>query len=164
MSEELMSDITRDAIKSLLKKFPRKKEGFVAYCEDNSLLDMDELSEFMALEVLEMLDSASHIRVIRAKEAEKQRINHENLVLMLDEYLDIEKDTFMILDKVDNCYLLCKKINIRVQQKNDNNVFQPYETITAREYFINFIVKLTENYEPSELIKKFLTRLQSCKD
>lgn len=161
MSEELISDITKDAINNLLKKFPRKKGGFAEYLQDNAVVDIDELTEFMGLEVLEMLDSATYIKVGRAKEAERQRINHENLVSMLNEYLEIEKDSFLVLDKVPNCYLLCKKISIRVQQKNENNVFQPYETISQKEYFINFLVKLTEDYEPSDLIKTFLTR--GCK-
>lgn len=161
MSEELISDITRDALNGLLKKFPRKKAGFKEYCDEYAILEIDELTEFMALEVLEILDSSSYVRAIRAKEAEKQRVHHENLVLMLDEYLDMEKDTYMILDKVPNCYLLCKKISIRVQHKNENNVFQPYETITQKEYLINFLVKLAEDYEPTALIKNFLTR--SCK-
>lgn len=161
MSEELISDITRDMLTDLLKKFPRKKPAYKEYCHENGIIEMDELPEAMALEILETLDSASYIRANRAKEEARLKANYEHMIFMLDDYLTSKQDIYMVLDKVPNCYLVCKKITVRVQHKNENNVFQPYETITPNEYFICVLIKLAEDYQPTELIKNFLIR--GCK-
>ena len=161
MSEELLCDITHDAIKQVLKRFPRKKGAFKEYCDENCIADIEELTEDMALEILEVMDSASYIRATRAKDDERKRILHENLKMTLDDFLQNNKDVYMILDQVEDCYLLCKIIKIMVQTKNVNSVFQPYETTVEKTYFINFIVKLSDDITPSEMINSFLVR--NCK-
>lgn len=155
---ELISDITYDALKALLKKYPRKKGAFNEYIKENGLTDMDELTDDMGLELLEILDSASYIKALRARDEEKYRIHHANLVTAIDDFLAANKDLYFLLDKVDNCYLICKKIHIMVQTRNENSVFQPYQTTLEKEYMINFLVKLKDDFEPTEMINHFLTR------
>jgi len=161
MSNEAVCDITISALKDLLKNFPRKKSGFQEYCKENMIIEMEELSEGMALEVLEMLDSASYIRVIRAKEQAKRALYDEELLNAFNEYLADHNDDFIIVDQVKNCYLLNKRIFIHVQTKNNNSVFQPFERVNENMYFITVIVKLTEDFTPTPLISKFMSR--NCK-
>lgn len=161
MAEEMICDITHNAINNVLRKFPRKKAALREYCDGNQIADMDELTEELALEILEIMDSASYIRCMRAKKEEQQIIYHENLILTFTDYIENNKDVYMILEQVQDCYLVCKIIKIMVQTKNINSVFQPYETTVERTYFINFVVKLSEDIQQSDMINNFLSR--NCK-
>ena len=161
MEEEPICDITREGIEQLLRKYPRKRPAFRAFCDEYKIIEIEELSEDLALEILEIMDSASYIRVDRAKIAEKRRVYHETLLDTFNNFLNANKDKYLIMDMVDNCYLICKVINVMVQSKNINSVFQPYETVAEKNYFINFIVKLSDDVNPSEMINAFLIR--NCK-
>ncbi len=158
MSEEMICDITHNAINNVIKKFPRKKAALREYCDEHKVVDIDELTEDLALEILEMMDSASYIRAMRAKTEEQRQIYHENLILKFTDYIEDNKDVYMILDQVHDCYLVCKIIKIMVQTKNINSVFQPYETTVQQTYFINFVVKLSEDIKQSDMINNFLSR------
>ena len=48
-----------------------------------------------------------------------------------------------------------------VQTKNLNSTFQPFERISEHTYFICVIVKLSEDFMPTELMTKLLSR--NCK-
>jgi len=125
------------------------------------IIEMEELSEGMALEILEMLDSASYIRVIRAKDQARKELYDQELLNTFNEYLEHHNDDYIVVDQVKNCYLLNKRIFIHVQTKNNNPIFQPHERINENMYFITVIVKLTEDFIPTPLISKFMSR--NCK-
>lgn len=158
---ESICEITKDAITTILKKYPRKKSVFKDYCHEYKITGISEMLEWQGTEILEILDSTAYIMADRAKAAEKKRKKHEQLLSEFKLFLSNNNDRFIILDKGHDCYLLSKIINVIVQTKNINPVFQPYETIKENRYFICFIIKLSEDVQLTDLMHKFI--VQNCK-
>lgn len=150
--------LTLEMILFVVKKFPKKKAALKEYLVQNLVEQVEDLTEDQALEILEMMDSASFVKVEKQKKEEALKKYHENLIEEIEGFLKDNQEDYIVLAAVPDCYLVAKRINIIVQTKNDNSVFQPYETVNERQYFINVLVKTSDNFQPNGLIEKFMTR------
>lgn len=156
--ETEINPLTQAMIESVIKKFPKKKAALKEYLVENLVETIDDLTEDQALEILEMMDSASFVKVEKQKKEEAQRQYHQSLLDEIESFLKENHEDYIVLGVVQDCYLVSKRINIIVQTKNDNSVFQPYETVNERQYFINVLVKTSDDFQPSPLMEKFMTR------
>lgn len=160
-AEAPVCEITLDALLACLEKYPKKKPVFKSFCKDYGIAELDELTEALALEILEVIDSGTYVRTKRAKEAyiiEQQKIKLREAV---GRYLEDAHEDFITLDKIEDCWLLAKRVNLIVYNINENSVFQPYETSKNNEYFIVCVIKTAEEFVPSDMIGRFISR--GCK-
>ncbi len=160
-AEAPVCDITLGAILDSLDKYPKKKPVFKSFCHEYGIIGTEELTEALGLEVLEIIDDRAYIKTMRAKEAFKLEQKRLWLLEAVERYLELHHDKFVIISKAKECWLLAKKVTLIVFNKNDNSVFQPYETNDTKEYFIIFILKTAEEFIPDEIINSFVTR--GCK-
>jgi hypothetical protein len=156
--EELVTDVTLDFLLTILDKHPKKKPIFKNFCDEYKILDIDELTEALALEVLEMIDSKSYILAIRAKEAKYLEEQKELLNSSVEEYLQKHKKTYLVISSVEDCWLVAKRVKLNVYTINENAVFQPFEKHEDREYFILIAIKTGEEFVGDEIINKFVSR------
>lgn len=155
---EPIHEVTRAAIDELLTNYPKKKPAFKEYMRLNLIETMDDFTEDLALDILEQLDNVYYVRAIRRKREVEAQSYHNRLVETMENYFEDNKEDYVILDKVVDAYLISKRINIVVQYKNDKNTFNPYERLDDKEYFIIVLVKISDQFQPSELMQKFMTR------
>lgn len=156
--EELVTDVTLDFLLTILEKYPKKKPIFTNFCEDYKILDIDELTEALALEALEMIDSKSYILAIRAKEAKYLQEQKELLNTSVEQYIQNHKKNYLVISQVEDCWLVAKRVKLNVYTINENAVFQPFEKHEDREYFIVVAIKTAEEFVGDEIINKFITR------
>lgn len=150
--------LTQEMLLDVTKRYPKKKPILKQYLIECMCEAIEDLSEDQALEVLEMMDSPSYVRVAKQKKDEELRKYHQSLLDEIEGFLKDNHEDYLVLDIVQDCYLIAKRINIIVQTKNDNSVFQPYETTNEKQYFINVLVKTSDSFQPSPLMEKFMTR------
>lgn len=159
--EEPVTELTMDFLLAILEQYPKKKPIFKSFCDDYKIIDEEELTEALALEVLEILDSKSYILALRAKEAKYQEEQKELLKTTVEQYLQKNNKSYVVISRVEDCWLITKRVKLNVYTRNDNAVFQPFEKHEDREYFIAAIVKTAEEFLGDEVINKFVTR--GCK-
>lgn len=159
--EEPVSELTLDFLLTTLEKYPKKKPIFKNFCDEYQILDIDELTEALAFEVLETIDSKSYIVAMRAREAKFLQEQKELLNTSVQQYLQKNNKTYVIISKVTDCWLIAKRVKLNVYTINENAVFQPFEKHEDREYFIVAAIKTAEDFEGDTIINKFVTR--SCK-
>jgi len=160
-AEAPIHDITYQAIVDALDKYPRKKNLFREYCREYHLLEMEEFSEAQALEVLELIDDKTYVLTLRAKHKFEDDLNKSRFVTAMHTYLANNHENYIVLDSVEDCWLIAKRVSLMVSNKNDNSAFQPYETKEFKEYFIVFVAKIADEFTPNMMIGKFITR--GCK-
>lgn len=160
-AEAPVHEITMAAILGALEKYPRRKAVWKEFCHEYKIADYDELTEALALEVLELIDDKTYIHTIRAKQKFEAEQEHLRLVEAMDNYLERNAKDFILLSKVDDCWLVAKRVTLIVYNRNDNSAFQPYETNETKEYFIVVAIKIADEFVPDEIIGKFITR--GCK-
>lgn len=160
-AEAHICDITLNALLEILEKYPKKKPVFKAFCSEYGIADIDELTEALGLEVLDIIDNRTYILTTRAKEAFRIEQEKTKLRESIDQYLELNKDKYIILSNVPECWLIAKRLSLIVYNRNDNPVFQPYETNETKEYFMVFVAKTSEEFIPDEMTNRFITR--GCK-
>lgn len=156
--EELVTEVTLDFLLTILDKYPKKKPIFKNFCEDYKILDIDELTEVLALEVLDIIDNRSYILALRAKEAKYLEEQKELLNTTVEQYILKHKKNYLVISKVEDCWLVAKRLKLNVYTINENAVFQPFEKHEDREYFIMVAIKTAEEFVGDEIVNKFISR------
>lgn len=157
-SEAPVHDITYQAINDLITKHPRKKTLLKEYLREYKLLDLEEMSEDMALELLEIMDSQTYVQVDRAKRKFEEEQQHAYFIDNVEAYLEKHSDKYIILSRVTDCWLLAKRIKLNVYTKNEMSQFQPVERHEDREYFVVIAVKIADEFPANDMIGRFVTR------
>lgn len=160
-AEAPIHELTFNAIVTALDKYPRKKPLFKEFCHEYKLLSLDEFTEALALEVLELIDDNTYTLTVRAKRKYEIEQKKAALIDAVTQYLADNDDIYIILSQVEDCWLLAKKVHLSVFSRNDNSVFQPTEVTIEKEYFIIAAVKTAEEFVGDELIDRFISR--GCK-
>lgn len=160
-AEESVCDITLHAILDSLDKYPKKKPVFKSFCKEYGILELEELTEALGLEVLEIIDDRAYVQTMRAKESNKIEQKRLQLMEAVDQYLTKNIEHYIILSRVDKCWLVAKKVSLIVYTRNDNPVFQPFEKNETNDYFIVFVIKTADEFIADDIINSFITR--GCK-
>ncbi len=160
-AEAPIHELTQKAILEVLEKYPRKKTVYKEFCTEYEILEIEEMSEVLALEILDIMDNRSYIQVVRAKKQYEIEQTHLRLVECVSNYLSAHSEEYIILTVVPDCWLVAKKVSLIVYSKNSNSAFQPYETNDKKEYFIVVAIKIAEEFTPDEIMSRFITR--GCK-